>query len=52
MEDLSGFWFGWGHMRMWDPSIKDSKQRELVAASCLVLVSHGGVEYISKMHRS
>lgn len=27
LEDLSGFWFGWGPMRMWDPSIKDSIQR-------------------------
>lgn len=28
MEDLSDFWFGWGPMRMWDSSIKYSKQKK------------------------
>jgi len=38
LGDLSGFWFCWGLRRMWGPSIKDSKHRELVADGGLVWV--------------
>lgn len=35
-----------GSLRMWDLSIKDGKQRELVAGGRLVLVFNGGLDYI------